>query len=59
MKMYKRGTIYLFRIRVPSDLVSVMERREIHQSLRTSDVRTGRSRADQLKARIFSLQFSD
>jgi len=54
MKLHQRGDNYHLRIRVPSDLVSVMGRREIHQSLRTTDGRTARSRADQLKASLQS-----
>jgi hypothetical protein len=54
MKLHLRGDHYHLRIRVPSDLVSVMGRREIHQSLRTTDSRTARSRADQLKASLHS-----
>jgi hypothetical protein len=52
MKLHLRGDNYHLRIRVPSDLASVMGRREIHQSLRTKDRKTARSRADQLKASL-------
>jgi integrase len=54
MKLHQRGANYHLRLRVPSDLVSVIGRHEIHQSLRTTDGRTARSRADQLKASIQS-----
>ena len=52
MKLHQRGTTYHLRVRVPSDLVEVVGRREIHQSLRTTDGRTARSRATQLRASI-------
>ena len=52
MKLHQRGNTYHLRVRVPSDLVEVIGRRELHQSLRTSDGRTARSRATQLRAFI-------
>jgi hypothetical protein len=53
MKLHQRGgATYHLRIRVPTDLVDLVGRREMHQSLRTSDGRTARSRASQLKASI-------
>jgi len=54
MNLHQRGTTYHLRIRVPSDLVNVIGRREIHQSLRTSDRRTAQSRAIHLKASMVS-----
>ena len=52
MKLHQRGSTYHLRIRVPSDLVDVLERREIHQSLRTSNSRTAHARANSLKVAI-------
>ena len=52
MKLHQRGTTYHFRIRVPADLVTLLGRREIHQSLRTDDGRTARSRASHLKSSV-------
>ena len=52
MKLHQRGATYHLRARVPSDLVEVVGRREIHQSLRATDGRTARSRASQLRASI-------
>ena len=54
MNLHQRGSTYHLRIRVPSDLVSVMGRREIHQSLRTTDGRTARSKANLLKTAMHS-----
>ena len=52
MKLHQRGSTHHLRVRVPSDLVEVLERREIHQSLRTSDSRTAQARASSLKVAI-------
>ena len=54
MKLHQRGTTYHLRLRVPSDLVSVIGRKEIHQSLRTSNHRTASSRASQIKAAMLN-----
>lgn len=54
MKLHQRGTTYHLRLRVPSDLVSVIGRKEIHQSLRTSNHRTAPSRASQIKASMLN-----
>ncbi|WNK00413.1 tyrosine-type recombinase/integrase [Thalassospiraceae bacterium LMO-JJ14] len=52
MKLHQRGQAYHLRVRVPADLVEIIGRREIHQSLRTSDGRSARSRASTLRATI-------
>ena len=52
MKLHQRGQAYHLRVRVPADLVEIIGRREIHQSLRTSDGRSARSRAATLRATI-------
>ncbi len=52
MKLHQRGQTYHLRIRVPSDLIDVIGKREIHQSLRTSDGRKARSNATTLRASI-------
>jgi Domain of unknown function (DUF6538) len=54
MKLHQRGQTYHLRVRVPSDLIDVIGRKEIHQSLRTSDGRKARSNATTLKASITS-----
>ena len=50
MKLHQRGTTYHFSLRAPSDLIDVFNRREIHQSLRTFDGRTARSRASTISS---------
>jgi integrase len=54
MKLHQRGHTYHLRVRVPSDLIDIIGRREIHQSLRTTDGRKARSSAAILKASITS-----
>jgi hypothetical protein len=54
MKLHQRGNTYHLRLRVPADLVPVIGRREIHQSLRTSNHRTASSRANQIKASVLN-----
>ena len=54
MKLHQRGNTYHLRLRVPLDLVSVIGRKEIHQSLRTSHHRSARSKANQIKACMMS-----
>ena len=52
MKLHQRDNTYHLRLRVPTDLVDVFNRREIHQSLRTSDGRIARSRASTIRAKL-------
>jgi integrase len=52
MKLHQRGNTYHLRLRVPTDLIDLFNRREIHQSLRTSDGRTARSRASTIRAKL-------
>ena len=54
MKLHQRVIIYYSRLRVPSDLVSFISRKEIHQSLRSSNQRTASSRASQIKAAMLN-----
>ena len=54
MKLHQRRAKYHLCLRVPSDLVSVIGRKEIHQSLRTSNHRTASSRASQIKAAMLN-----
>jgi integrase len=54
MKLHQRGSTYHFRLRVPSDLIDVLNRQEIHQSLKTTDGRTARARATAIQATLVS-----
>ena len=50
----RRNGRYHFRIRVPQDLVSVINTREIHRSLGTTDGRTAKTLAMTLKVKLES-----
>ncbi len=50
----RRNGRYHFRIRVPQDLLSVINTREIHRSLGTSDGRTAKALATTLKVKLES-----
>jgi len=52
--IHKRNNTYHLRIRVPVDLQPVFGRREIHRSLRTTDLRTAKSVASTLLAEILA-----
>ena len=54
MRLHQRGTTYHLRLRVPSDLVSVIGRKEIQQSLRNSNQKTASSIASQIKAAVLN-----
>jgi hypothetical protein len=49
--LVRRGAIYYHRISVPSALIKAIGRREVLQSLRTSDLSTAKTRAALSEAR--------
>jgi len=54
MYLLQRGHWYHFRARIPSDLIDIYQRAEYHQSLKTSDGRTARAVASQIRNKLES-----
>jgi len=52
--LIQRNGLYHFRMRVPQDLLSVINTREIHRSLGTTDGRTAKALAITLKVKLES-----
>jgi len=55
--LWRRGAVYVFRARVPADLVAFIGRKELRRSLATCDSREARRRcirADLLALRLFT-----
>ncbi len=52
--LIRRNGRYHFRMRVPQDLISVIQSREIHRSLGTTDGRTANALATTLKVKLES-----
>ena len=52
MGLHKRGAVYHYRVRVPRDLIEILERSELHQSLRTDSLSEARRLAKGLQARL-------
>ena len=49
--LIRRNRQYHFRIRVPSDLTSILGCQELHRSLRTADLRSARALTGILRAK--------
>jgi hypothetical protein len=48
MFLYRRGRWYHYRARIPSDLASIYNRYEFHQSLKTCDGQSAHAVANKL-----------
>jgi integrase len=55
MSTQKRNGVYHFRLRIPSDLQSILHKREIVRSLKTGSHRTAKKRAKTWESRIHYL----